>query len=290
MKFQPLLYPAPHLIDHTYTHSEEYVKLIASALADLLSMVSRGDAYLIVTDFMFNLLTLCDCTEPQPFISFIYRDLVKLLINPSKYILHVDWLTKYKDKNFNEINCCTEFAFISDWASEVNVLVRLQQAYGNHAKPFIGIICQEELLSLCANNQNNEICVKCCLNSPDNSIPLINGIISDLALDSGFEWIHPSNNKRIRIRIQHIKKNFRVVGGFRLEPPYKDSHYKIHFPNGYSWPFSINDDPVPERYLEELSRGIDMPKDVLKAALFTGLPPILKCKLDIARDELDSQC
>ena len=74
--------------------------------------------------------------------------------------------------------------------------------------------------------------------------------------------------------------NYRAVGIAKVLPPKGDSHYKFTIPGKRAWTLSVNDDPVPARYLDELCHLVGYPLSVVRHALLTGSLPRKRLRFD----------
>lgn len=91
-------------------------------------------------------------------------------------------------------------------------------------------------------------------------------------LIDAYDWNIPSDIHQKNVTVENIKKNYQAIGGV-LESPERDSHYKVKFPGQRPWTFSVNTDPLPERYLKQLVEKTAYPIGVIKAALISGKLP-----------------
>ena len=92
-------------------------------------------------------------------------------------------------------------------------------------------------------------------------------------LEDAYEWekipseVH-SKNVSFDDAIRNIPSSWSLV-----EPPQRDSHYKVRFPGNRPWTLDRNVDPIPDRFLKELEDITDLPLPVIKTALLFGSRP-----------------
>ena len=96
----------------------------------------------------------------------------------------------------------------------------------------------------------------------------------DLPSLGDFErWIIPDNLFNRSVSFEAAKKNLHVIGGEVAKKP-EGSHYKVKFEGApRSWVLDSNEDPVQERYLDELVPLARLPRAVTRYALIFGELP-----------------
>ncbi|HVU46044.1 MAG TPA: hypothetical protein VHD85_07960 [Terracidiphilus sp.] len=109
--------------------------------------------------------------------------------------------------------------------------------------------------------------------APDSRFQLVGP--DDLPALGDFErWVIPDGLSNQSVSYDAAKRNLHVIGGDVAKKP-EGSHYKVTFKGASrSWVLDSNEDPVQERYLDELKPLTGLPGDVIRYALACGkLPP-----------------
>lgn len=273
-----LLCLSPILLDQSFPRSEEELKTVAIALGELEEFISNGKAQLITTQTLLDFINEFDWASNQPnLLVEIYRFLDVLLLRQDYRIIdankYLDLIGSFAIQDYYlhplPKRCENQEGFLEIWSDELGKILFLHnQCSGSDF--FIGIACAYGFAGQCVDQYIN----------PDGYrvFPLVCPDNISILIDA-YEWDIPNDIHQRSVSVENVKRNCKVIGGV-LEKPDRDSHYKIKFQGQRPWTFSINDDPVPERYLKQLVDKTSYPIEVIKAALIHGKFPIKVLKLD----------
>lgn len=268
-----LLCLSPILLDHSFPRNEEELKIVAFALGELEEFVSSGKSKLAKTQTLSDFIDQFDWTSTHSnLLMEIYRFLSQLLLRQDDRVVdidkYLDWISSSSTLTYYSHplpkRCENETGLLDFWSDELGKILFLHDQCINHNDEFfIGVACAYGFAGQGVDEYTN----------PENRrfFPLVDpdniSILSD-----AYEWNIPSDIHQKSVSIANIKKNCQIIGGV-LEPPDRDSHYKVKFQGQRPWTFSNNDDPVPERYLRQLVDKTTYPIDVIKTALIQGELP-----------------
>jgi hypothetical protein len=261
-----LLYLSPVLLDQSFPRDEAELMNVIDALGEIESCISDGTAKIIVTEQVIELIDKFNWSSGNNSLLIdIYRFLSQLVLRQDDRIVD---LRKYIDlfDNSNEYyshpvpaRCCNQNGFLNSLSDELGKIIFLHDKCIED-NFFIGLACVDGFSSGSIDEYINL--------EGYRSFPLICPENIKILVDA-FIWDLPNDIHQKSVDVNNVKKNCRLIGGI-LEKPKGDSHYKIKFPGSRSWTFSVNDDPVPEKYLKELEDLTPYPKDVIKVILLTG--------------------
>lgn len=268
-----LLCLSPILLDQSFPRNDEELRIVASALGELEELISSDRVKLITTQTLSDFIDAFDWAAINSNLLIeIYRFLSQLLLRQDDRVINMN---KYLDciKNYPAPayylhplpkRCESQEGLLDLWSDELGKILFLHdKCTDNDRDFFIGVACAYgfagESVDEYINPENYKVFP---LISPDNI-----SILSEAE-----EWDIPNNIHQKSVSVENLKKNCNIIGG-DLEPPARDSHYKVRFQGQRPWAFSINDDPVPERYLKQLVDKTPYPLDVIKTALILGKIP-----------------
>ncbi|MBD2325705.1 hypothetical protein [Alkalinema sp. FACHB-956] len=268
-----LLCPSPILLDHSFPRNEEELRIVAFALGELEEFISHGRAKLAKTQTLSDFIDEFDWTSTHSnLLMEIYRFLSQLLLRQDERVVDI---SKYLDCMNSDSaltyyshplpkRCGHQTGLLDFWSDELGKILFLHdQCIDKNDDFFIGVACAYGFAGQCIDEYTNpQKCRFFPLISPDNI-----GILTD-----AYEWEIPNDIHQKKVSIEDVKRNCQTIGGI-LESPDRDSHYKVKFQGERPWTFSINDDPIPERYLRQLVDKTNYPMDVIKTALIKGKLP-----------------
>lgn len=268
-----LLCLSPILLDHSFPRNEEELRIVAFALGELEEFVSNDKAKLAKTQTLSDFIDEFDWASTHSnLLMEIYRFLSQLLLRQDDRVVDIGKYLDYINSNSTLTyyshplpkRCENETGLLDFWSDELGKILFLHdQCINNNDDFFIGVACAYGFAGQCVDEYSN----------PENRrfFPLVSpdniSILSD-----AYEWDIPNDIHQKSISIENVKRNCQIIGGI-LEPPDRDSHYKVKFQGQRPWTFSNNDDPIPERYLRQLVDKTTYPIDVIKTALIQGELP-----------------
>ena len=263
---------SPILLDRRFPRSDRELIIVASALGELEQLVSDGKAKLITTSVLSDFMDDFDWTSPSSNLLIeIYRLLSQLLLRQDDRIIDAD---RYLDRinSFDTLNyyphplpsrCENQEGVLELWSNELGKILWLHDRCCSEGDFFIGIACAyglaDEELDEYINPENYRV------------FPLVSHQNIEKLIDA-YDWEIPSDIHQKNVTVENIKKNYQVIGGV-LESPEGGSHYKVKFPGQRPWTFSVNTDPLPERYLKQLVEKTGYPIGAIKTALISGKVP-----------------
>jgi hypothetical protein len=275
-----LLCLSPILLDQSFPRNEEELRIVASALGELEEFVGSGKAKLVTTQILSDFIDEFDwASTSSNLLMEIYRFLSQLLLRQNDQIVNMN---KYFDCISNHPaptyclhplpkSCESHGGLLEFWSDELGKILFLHdQCNDNDDNFFIGVACAHGFAGQCIDEYVN----------PENrrGFPLISPENIDI-LSEAYEWDIPNDIHQKSVSVENVKKNCHAIGGV-LDKPDRDSHYKVSFQGQRPWTFSINADPIPERFLRQLVDLTPYSIDVIKTALIEGKLPRKKLRLE----------
>jgi len=270
----PLLCPSPLILDQSRQRDAAELKRIAIALGTIAEMVSDDRARVLLTPVLRDVVREF-AGQPWKYHDLL-QDIFRLLsqwflqkhdglveLDPSSVTGHVPHPVP--------AGCAGELVMF--WADEMGKLLIAHDECGPRRGFSIGIACDKGF----AGEQIGEYGLG---SAGQRTFPLVDPSTAGSLLDA-YEWDYDRNVQNKKVTIQAAKSNCFVLGCTRVLQPRRDSHCKFIFPGKRSWTLSVNDDPVPIAYLQELCSITGYPLKVIRHALVTGSLP--RRKLSFSR-------
>jgi hypothetical protein len=271
----PLLCLSPVLIDQSFPRDEAQLRTVAIALGEIFSNIRLGKARLVLTQTLREFVDNIDWTKTnhRGLLQQIYRDLSQMFLQTHGNIIvgNVSNVTEYALHPIPQ--SAIKLGFVDFWADELGKLLVLHERNVRGHEYFLGIACESAFSGGIVGSYPAPL--------TQRAFPLVGPSELSTILDDAFEWDIPANCHNLVIGVSDVCRNFRQLGAVALEPPERDSHYKLRFSNGsfwtldYSWGRSIG-----EKTLNELKEYCGMPLNVIKYCLKNGKRPPRRLRLD----------
>jgi hypothetical protein len=272
----PLLCLSPVLIDQSFPRDSEQLRMVATALGEVFAQVRSGRAKVLLTLTLKEFLDEIDWQQNQSIalLRQIHRELSQLFLQTHGTIV-IQNLGQIKTYLPHPIPASASNAgFVEFWSDELGKLLILHDARAYKKEFFIGIACELAF--------SGGILGSYPLPHKARAFPLVGPQELPKLLEDAFEWDVPIDCHTLTIGVDDICRNFRQLGAIQLEQPYKDSHYKIYFPDGLSWTFDRNwGRDIGDNVLQQLKPRTGMPLGIIKYCLKEGKRPPKKLRLDI---------
>jgi hypothetical protein len=271
----PLLCLSPVLIDQSFPRDDDQLRTVAAALGEVFSQIRLGTAKLVLTLTLREFLDNVDFvnTRNRGLLQQIYRDLSQMFLQTHGNVVIGDVkLVSAYNKHPVPLSA-SKLGFVEFWSDELGKLLVLHDRKIKGNEFFLGVACDSAFSggSLGSYDQMTS----------QRSFPLVGPKELCTVLEDAYEWDLPPHCHQIKIGVEDIRRNFRHIGGIELEPPDKDSHYKVHFPNGLWWTLDHNwGRDIGDNVLKQLKSKSGLPLDVIKYCLKEGKIPRQKLRLE----------
>lgn len=263
----PLLCPSPVILDQSFPRDEYELRLVGEALGEIQNCIEKNRAHLILTDILRDLVESFDWvrTGPYPLLSIIFGLLNQWLLQPHVRLIEVD-VSNVDDYQPHPLPQSTGKQGLAEcWADEVGKLLTLHDSFCTGTQFFVGIACESAFAGEDLGEYDNP--------TGQRAFPLVGPDDLNQLLDA-YDWQIPIDMYDRSVSFDSAFKNCGIIGATHVDPPASGSHYKVHFEGQRPWPLDKNTDPVPERYLRELTAITGYRLSVIKYALINGeLPP-----------------
>lgn len=270
-----LLLLPPLLIDHTFPHNEEELEIVSYSLSSVISDYLNTKKIILLIPESFDLFMEFyewdNCGSIQSQIYLILRDIVT---TPTENIIKIS-LEKVVD-NYHEFPNCTNNSHNVDiWCHDIGKLYYVHTVAADDKGAFIGIICPYAF-----SNKNCEH--KCHIKPQKGNFPYINNT-NLYSLEEPDYYEIPVEFYNKDVSFVDAKKNIHLLGG-TVRKKTGSSHYPVSFPNARTWILDSNDDPVPQKYINNLAKNLKIDPGLINYVLITGGYPPKLLKLDPERD------
>lgn len=267
-----LLCLSPIILDQTFPRNEEELRIVAEALGEIESFIHSDKAHLVSTNIFREFIQNFDWTvSNQSLLWDIHNFLSQLFLRQDSSLIDIDKYMKWFDESgIQEYKAhpvpqkCQNQGIIEFWSDELGKILYLHDQCCYRDEFFIGVACAYGFAGECLDEYNNF--------NNHRTFPLVSQDNVGNLVDA-YEWVIPNDIHQKSVSIENVKKNYQLIGGISLEKPVRDSHYKVKFKGKRAWSFSINDNPVPEKYIRELVDTTSYPIEVIKTALINGYLP-----------------
>jgi len=257
----PLLVPSPLILDQTFPRLPEDLGIASRAIARLSILAENGDVILLFTPALIAVIKAFDWSDGSSgriraelfglLMKMISRSEDRGLIRVSVKGAQSSWMHPLPES-------CDGTGQANVWASDVAAIFEGHMCCTHNAEWFVGVACERGFSGLGLGQY---------VANGHNSFPLV-GEQNLGSLSDSFDWNWHTDyeNKTVQIRdLLRAKDRLQIK---TIDPPRRDSHYKVTLLNGSVWNFSLNDDPIPRPYLNQLAGYLGMPVGALIAKIF----------------------
>ncbi|MEY4706207.1 MAG: hypothetical protein RL042_2412 [Nitrospirota bacterium] len=243
----------------------------------MFEQIRSGNARLVLT------LTLRDFLDDYDFVNAgnrgllhqIYRDLKQMFLQTHGSIVVGD-VKLAGDYTMHPIPVsASNVGFAEFWSDELGRLLVLHDRKIKGDEFFLGVACDSAFSGGSLGSYAQA--------SGQRAFPLVGPKELTTVLQDAYEWDLPPHCHKIVIGVEDVRRNFRCINGIALDPPDKDSHYKVHFDDGACWTFDHNwGRDIGDNVLKQLKgKGKSkMPLDAIKYCLKEGKVPSRKLRLE----------
>jgi len=263
----PLLCASPCVLDHSFPRSKHELQAVASTLGDIERLVNENIVHLILPDSLADFLIDVDWSDRNGQYSLlidIQRLLGQWFLQPHDRLIRIDTSSVNKFNIHPLPNGVEDLGWTTLWAEELGKLLVLHDK-NCHPSFCIGIACEKAFSSGTPSTWKNP--------NHDRCFPLV-GHTEIRELEDAYDWeTIPMDVKQKTLSLETALRNVELLGATQIDPPYRDSHYKIHFPGARPWVLDANIDPVPDRFIRELVNIVNLPVEIIRTTLIYGYIP-----------------
>ena len=271
----PLLCLSPVLIDQSFPRNESQLTTVAVALGEVFSQIRSGKARLVLTQTLREFLDNIDWTKTnnRGLLQQIYRDLSHMFLQMHGSIV-IDNISCVGEYTMHPIPLsASKHGFVEFWSDELGKLLVLHDRKIQRQEYFLGVACEFAFSGGTVGSYPHPLAQR--------AFPLVGPTELTTVLEDAFEWDIPSNSHNLAIGVTDVCRNFRQLGAIALEPPERDSHYKVRFSDGKCWTLDYSwGRNIGENALNELKEYCGMPLNVIKYCLKNGKRPLQRPRLD----------
>ena len=263
----PLLSVSPLIIDQSFPRDLQELRRAAGSLGGIARCASSGDAVLVMTKALEEFVGCFDWTRGGQYhalLAEIYRLLTEWLLQPHENHVRLD-LAQVGDAPVHPTpEGAAQGVLVQLWAEELGRLLAAHDGCLPDDKGFfVGVACDSAFTGGLTGSYPLTAGRHFPMIGPQNLARLIDA----------YEWELEHDLHRRRVSFAAARRNCHVIGAVDVEEPEGDSHYKVVFRNARSWTLDRNVDPVPARFLKELTPITGYPYPVVKSALLNGVLP-----------------
>lgn len=261
------------MLDHSFPHGVDELQAVAISLGELEQLLKAGEIAILLTDALAAFISddKIEWGQLYPLFLDVHRLISTLFLQPHSSVIQIpitlDEVAQYR---VHPVPARSHGALIDQWADEVGRVLVIHDQCNQEDEYFIGIACPYGFSG--EEPDTYDIIIN------DRAFPIV-GSESFQYLADAFEWVVPQDIHQRLVSLDHVRRNYRLLGAVQMDDPQGDSHYKIHFPNRRPWTLSRNVDPIPDRFLNELKEMTPYPIRVIKTILVEGRVPSRTCKL-----------
>jgi hypothetical protein len=264
----PLLCLSPGILDQSRQREITELRRIAIALGTIAQMVSEDSVRVLLTPMMREVVGEF-AGHPWKYHALmqdIFRLLSQWFLQKHGGLVELDPASITGNVPHPVPFGCAADGLVMIWADEMGKLLIVHDEYGPKGGFSIGIACDKGFAGESLGEYSAE-------SAGQPRFPLVDPQAARSLLDA-YEWEYDGNVQRRKVTIEAAKSNCFALGCTKVLPPRRDSHCKFIFPGKRSWTLSLNVNPVPVAYLQELCGITGYPMKVVRHALLTGsLPP-----------------
>jgi hypothetical protein len=262
----PGLCLSPTILDQSFPRTKDELDRAVVCLGNIQGLAETRASYVLITTVLAAYHEAYDWQNSNSYalLNEIYRLVTQWLLQPTEYVRQVSTneVTDFSQHPLPQGHA--ESGPVQSWRDETGKLFSL---YRNHCqgRNCIGLACDYAFSEgqLGAYPEG----------STTDRFPLV-GPDQLLEMDDFDDWELPDGLQSIQISFNDAKKNLAVIGG-EVAKRAEGSHYKVKFKGApRSWVLDRNNDPIPDRFLDELEALSKFPAKVVRFALIYGsLPP-----------------
>jgi hypothetical protein len=267
----PMLCLSPVILDQSFPRDERELKVAALALGRVAELMERGEAIVVITEALREIVTCFDCgsgERPYPLIEDLFALLDQWLLQPSEAVVTI----KVPDNGVrpHPLPVSAKVGSLVDmWAAEVGGLLVLHNKHADGKRFFIGVACELAFAGHTIGTYRPP---------PQPCFPLV-GPEDVSGLDDARRWNTAVGVERVRVTFANAHRNIGLLGALSILNPTRGSHYKVVFPGTRPWPLDPNVDPVAERFIKQLVGITGFPISVIKSTLVNGRLPAREFRL-----------
>jgi hypothetical protein len=256
------------ILDQSRQREITELRRIASALGTIAEMVSEDSVHVLLTPMMREVVGEF-AWQPWKYhalLQDIFRLLSQWFLQKHEGLVELDLASIAGHAPHPLPTGCAADGLVEVWAEEMGKLLIVHDECGPQGGFSIGIACDKGFAGEPLGEYSAE-------SAGQPRFPLVDPHAARSLLDA-YEWEYDDNVQRRKVTFEAAKSNCSALGCTQVLSPRRDSHCKFMFPGKRSWTLSLNDDPVPVAYLQELCGITGYPLKVVRHALLTGsLPP-----------------
>ncbi len=269
----PLICASPIILDQSFPRNKNELNIIAISLGELQDYIEKDKIHLILTAGLRDLIDEFDWnpSRPYPLLNEIYRLITHWFLQPNNRLVEIN-VEHVKKHEPHPVPIGTENEGLVDfWADELGKILTLHDEYSTRNEFFIGVACEPAFA-------NNDTC-QYDIQNDSRVFPLVGPDTLD-QLNDAYKWDIPPNIRQKSVSFNDALKNVSILGATAIDSPSGGSHYKVKFEGERPWTLDPNVDPVPDRFLRELTCITHYPLLVIKTALINGCIPEKRLRFD----------
>ena len=269
----PLLCASPLILDQSRQREVDELRRIASAIGTIGELLTKDRVHLVLTPVLRDVVSSF-AGQPWKYpglMQDVFRLLSQWFLQKHRGLIELDLASVAGHMPHPVPAGCVADELVVFWADEMGRLLKVHDECGRPGGFSIGIACDRAF----AGEALGEYCVD---STAQARFPLV-GPSTALMLSDAYDWEYDRNIQRKIVTLDLAKANCFALGCTEIRRPRRDSHCKFVFPGKRNWTLSVNDDPVPVAYLQELCEITDYPLKVVRHSLISGSLPPRKLRL-----------
>jgi hypothetical protein len=266
----------PRLIDHSFPRDERELRIVASALGEIGSLAGAGKLNILVTDTFKDLVESFDFNVnfagPA---SEVHAWLSRLFLQGQSYIVECD-CSNHRGAQIHPLppGIVANAGMVAEWCAEMGGVLVWHDQFASAGEYYIGIACGmafagHPIEDYCSTGSQP--------GSGGRRFPIIGHPSSYTGSSSPVrcakKFCLPNGYAGRPVTFANACRNVFRLGATAVTRPKNGSHYKVVFPGHRPWPLDKNDDPLPERYLRELTEITGYEYPVVRYTLSEGKLP-----------------
>lgn len=260
----PLLCLSPLILDQSFPRNKNELSLVSGVLGAIQELVEEDRIHFVLTYNLRQLVQQFNWTQEQNKDLFdLFRLLNQWFLQPNKRLVEID-VSSINDYELHPLpQSCIGESNSNLWAKEMGRLLTVHDKCCSRNEFFIGVACESAFSKRPKGVYHNP--------KHQRVFPLV-GYGDFNTLDDAYQWDVPNNIHNKDVSFDCFRNNYQCIGGISINPS-RGSHYKVNFKGNRPWILDRNDDPIPDKYLKELTVITSYPVPVIKAALIFGKKP-----------------
>lgn len=262
------LVACPLMLDASFPRSVDELDVAREAVLELDELVSGPNYELVLTPELAVLSTLVEWGGAGAGELYDLQRLMRdQILSPAGRTVIVDFKVPSGAVDYAEAPCALGRGFGDEWRVEVGRLGTIC-AQAGVSEPFVGVACARSLAG-------EPMCVFPAVSPPADTVMACGANDLD-QLGSAYEPVYDPAVVRSRVPLSTIDAHWAKLGALGIRDADGSSHLKVLEFAGRSWPYDINDDPIPHNNLRTLARCTGLPRNWVKTILLTGDGPELR--------------